>query len=149
MKTSVTTKIKDIKFGAKEDQITLTIDGNITDVQVSILRSIKKTGVAFVSFSSSQLDIDDVEKEDVREGIRGSINNDGTVNVDRDGEDPNQLTIDEAEVEEGDEEDTGPTEEEQEGDGEPEDGTDGEEDPEQKEESECPPIDVSDDDLPF
>jgi hypothetical protein len=60
MKTNVTTKIKDIKFGAKED---------------------------------------------VREGIRGSISRDGTVNVDRESDDPNQLTIDETEVFEGEEDD--------------------------------------------
>ncbi|MEK3964057.1 MULTISPECIES: hypothetical protein [Paenibacillus] len=44
MKANVTTKIKDIKFGNKEDVITLTIEGNITDQQVSILRNIKNTG---------------------------------------------------------------------------------------------------------
>jgi hypothetical protein len=105
MKTNVTTKIKDIKFGAKEDVITLTIDGNITDEQVSILRTIKKTGVAFVSFSSSQVDIDDVDREDLREGIRGSISGDGIVSVDRESDDPNQLTIDETEVDDGEEDD--------------------------------------------
>lgn len=91
MKTNVTTKIKDIKFGAKEDVITLTIDGNITDQQVSILRNIKSTGVAFVSFSSSQLDMDDVEYETPHEGVRGTINKDGTAHVDS-----GQMTLEEA-----------------------------------------------------
>lgn len=91
MKTNVTTKIKDIKFGAKEDVITLTIDGNITDEQVSILRNIKKTGVAFVSFSSSQADLDDYKAEEPRQGVSGTINPDGTAHVDS-----GQMTLEEA-----------------------------------------------------
>lgn len=91
MKTNVTTKIKDIKFGAKEDVITLTIDGNITDQQVSILRNIKSTGVAFVSFSSSQLDMDDVEYEEPHQGISGTIDKDGSAHVDS-----RQMTLEEA-----------------------------------------------------
>lgn len=91
MKTNVTTKIKDIKFGAKEDVITLTIDGNITDQQVSILRNIKSTGVAFVSFSSSQLDMDDIEHEKPHQGVRGTIDKDGIAHVDS-----GQMTLEEA-----------------------------------------------------
>ncbi|MFD5020056.1 hypothetical protein ACFWMP_14230 [Paenibacillus sp. NPDC058367] len=91
MKTSVTTKIKDIKFGAKEDVITLTIDGNITDEQVSILRNIKNTGVAFVSFSSSQADLDDYKPTHTHQGVRGTIDKDGSVSVDS-----GQMTIEEA-----------------------------------------------------
>jgi hypothetical protein len=82
MKTNVTAKIKDLKFGVKEDQITLTIDGNITDDQVSILRKIKKTGVAFVCFSSSQADFEDIEEEEVQHrGIQYQQHRDGTVVV--------------------------------------------------------------------
>ncbi|MGE7614733.1 hypothetical protein [Paenibacillus sp. NPDC101420] len=91
MKTNVTTKIKDIKFGAKEDVITLTIDGNITDEQVSILRNIKNTGVAFVSFSSSQADLDDFVPTHTHQGVSGTIDKDGSVNVDS-----GQMTIEEA-----------------------------------------------------
>lgn len=91
MKTNVTTKIKDIKFGAKEDVITLTIDGNITDEQVSILRNIKNTGVAFVSFSSSQADLDDYKPTHTHQGVRGTIDKDGSVSVDS-----GQMTIEEA-----------------------------------------------------
>lgn len=90
MKTSVTTKIKDIKFGAKEDVITLMIDGNITDKQVSILRNIKSTGVAFVSFSSSQTDLDDYTPTHTHQGVRGTIDKDGSVNVDS-----GQMTLEE------------------------------------------------------
>lgn len=94
MKTSVTTKIKDIKFGAKEDTITLTIDGNISDQQANILRAIKKTGVAFVSFSSSQLDIDDMRPAD-REGLSYTLNN-GEVEVeDKD----RQMSLDDVKLE--------------------------------------------------
>lgn len=91
MKTNVTTKIKDIKFGAKEDVITLTIDGNITDEQVSTLRNIKKTGVAFVSFSSSQADLDDFKPAEPHQGVSGTINPDGTAHVDS-----GQMTLEDA-----------------------------------------------------
>lgn len=104
MKTNVTTKIKDIKFGVKEDVITLTIDGNITDEQVSILRNIKKTGVAFVSFSSSQADLDDYDREEPRKGVSGTIDSDGIAHVDS-----GQMTLEEAAAvaEDGDEQDSG------------------------------------------
>lgn len=114
MKTNVTTKIKDIKFGAKEDVITLTIDGNITDEQVSILRNIKNTGVAFVSFSSSQADLDDFKPEEPHQGVSGTISSDGTAHVDS-----GQVTLEEAAAssEEDNEEQDADSDEDQDEDG--------------------------------
>lgn len=145
MKTNVTTKIKDIKFGAKEDVITLTIDGNISDEQVSILRNIKKTGVAFVSFSSSQADLDDFKPEDPRQGVSGTINPDGTAHVDH-----GQMTLEEAaaaaaaaEEDQEEDEDKGPDDgddvEDKEGEGYPGDLDDGD----------GPPMPEDADDLPL
>lgn len=142
MKTNVTTKIKDIKFGAKEDVITLTIDGNITDQQVSILRNIKNTGVAFVSFSSSQADLDDYKPEELHQGVSGTIDKDGTAHVDS-----GQMTLEEAAAasEEG-----GEGEDQDPADGE-DNGHDGEDDEEREPSGEeGPPLGVEDpDDLPF
>ncbi|WP_313639581.1 hypothetical protein [Paenibacillus sp.] len=160
MKTNVTTKIKDIKFGAKEDVITLTIDGNITDEQVSILRNIKNTGVAFVSFSSSQADLDDYSPVQQHQGIRGTIDKDGSVSMDS-----GQMTLEEvAKVseEDGEEEER---EDDQNEDIEKEDddqekqhedeGPDSEqgdveqEDQQEPDDTDGPEIPENDDDLPF
>ncbi|NRF91500.1 hypothetical protein HQN89_10760 [Paenibacillus frigoriresistens] len=102
MKTNVTAKIKDLKFGVKEDQITLTIDGNITDEQVSILRKIKKTGVAFVGFSSSQMDFEDEDEFDgPRKGLQVVTNASGVVESVTDlNEEGEQLAIDDVVTEE-------------------------------------------------
>ncbi|MDF9845134.1 MULTISPECIES: hypothetical protein [unclassified Paenibacillus] len=143
MKTNVTTKIKDIKFGAKEDVITLTIDGNITDEQVSILRNIKKTGVAFVSFSSSQADLDDYDREEPRKGVSGKIDPDGTAHVDA-----GQMTLEEAAVAagDGDEQDSGDAEE----DGEDlNDDQDGDDYPGDLDDQNGPPMPDDADDLPL
>jgi single-stranded DNA-binding protein len=142
MKTNVTTKIKDIKFGAKEDVITLTIDGNISDQQVSILRNIKKTGVAFVSFSSSQADLDDFEAPQVHEGIKGTIDSDGSVSVDS-----GQMTLEEVADVAEEEDENEEREDNQNEDVEKED--DDQEEQQDPDEENCPPINESDDDLPF
>jgi hypothetical protein len=160
MKTSVTTKIKDIKFGAKEDVITLTIDGNITDEQVSILRNIKSTGVAFVSFSSSQTDLDDYTPTHTHQGVRGTIDKDGSVQVD-----PGQMTLEEvgnvdeedSEEEESDDdqqedvekEDDDQEEQHEDEDPDIEQGDVEQEDQQEQNDADGPNIPENDDDLPF
>lgn len=146
MKTNVTTKIKDIKFGAKEDVITLTIDGNITDEQVSILRNIKKTGVAFVSFSSSQADLDDYDREEPRKGVSGTINADGTAHVDS-----GQMTLEEASAAAADEDEQDSGDAEQDGEdlsADEDDNTDGDDYPGDLDYQNGPPMPEDADDLP-
>lgn len=147
MKTNVTTKIKDIKFGAKEDVITLTIDGNITDEQVSILRNIKKTGVAFVSFSSSQADLDDYDREEPRKGLSGTIDSDGTAHVDA-----GQMTLEEAAAaaEDGDEQDAADSEDDREDLSDDEDDDNDEDDyPGDLDDQDGPPMPNDADSLPL
>ncbi|OKP97734.1 hypothetical protein [Paenibacillus sp. P46E] len=146
MKTNVTTKIKDIKFGAKEDVITLTIDGNITDEQVSILRNIKNTGVAFVSFSSSQADLDDYKPEQTHQGVSGTIDKDGTAHVNS-----GQMTLEEAAAAA----ENGGDDQEEHDNQDPEDGEDSDEEkdgdgyPGDLDEENGPPMGEDADDLPL
>ncbi|MGG4452381.1 hypothetical protein [Brevibacillus porteri] len=88
MKTEVKAMFQDFNAGAKKDVIKFEVKGDLTDEQIVALHKLKG-GSVFVQISSSQMDMDDIEGEE-HEGIKYSINEDGTVSVPA-----NQMTIDE------------------------------------------------------
>jgi hypothetical protein len=112
----------------KKDEVVLEfqVRGELSDEQVVKLARLKSAGAVVVDIRTSQTDIDDYYHETPREGIRGTVNPDGTINV-GDG----QVTIEEVgEQPATDEETTEPSDQEQE--------TDEETDQEPDEESELP-----------
>jgi chemotaxis response regulator CheB len=92
MKTFINAKIKDIKL-AKEEVITLTLD-SLNGDQLETLRKIMKQGTAYITFNSSQTDVDDYyEYHSSREGVRGTVYPDGTINLNQ--KDEGQVTLEE------------------------------------------------------
>ncbi|CAM3366433.1 hypothetical protein PALU110988_18840 [Paenibacillus lupini] len=130
MKTFINAKIKDIKL-AKEEVITLTLD-SLNGDQLEILRQIKKQGTAYITFNSSQTDVDDYyEYHSSREGVRGTVNSDGTINLNQ--KDEGQVTLEEVgEQPAPDEETTEPSDQEQES------GEETEQEPAEESEDELP-----------
>lgn len=88
MKTEVKAMFQDFNAGAKKDVIKFEVKGDLTDEQIVALHKLKG-GTVFVQISSSQMDMDDIEGDE-HEGIKYSVNGDGTVSVPA-----NQMTIDE------------------------------------------------------
>ncbi|MBY0088441.1 hypothetical protein [Brevibacillus brevis] len=88
MKTEVKALFKDFNAGEKKDVLKFELKGDMTDAQIVALHKLKG-GQVFVQISSSQMDMDDIEGEE-HEGIKYSVNGDGTVSVPT-----NQMTIDE------------------------------------------------------
>ncbi|WP_312118277.1 hypothetical protein [Brevibacillus reuszeri] len=88
MKTEVKALFKKFNANDKKDVIEFELKGDLSGDQLLALHKLKG-GQVFVQISSSQMDLDDLE-DDEHEGIKYSVNGDGTVIVPL-----NQMTIDE------------------------------------------------------
>lgn len=88
MKTEVKALFKKFNANDKKDVIEFELKGDLSGDQLLALHKLKG-GQVFVHISSSQMDIDDLDEEE-REGLKYSINGDGTVIVPA-----NQMSIDE------------------------------------------------------
>ncbi|GIO10212.1 hypothetical protein J31TS6_62400 [Brevibacillus reuszeri] len=98
MKTEVKALFKKFNANDKKDVIEFELKGDLSGDQLLALHKLKG-GQVFVQISSSQMDLDDLDEEE-REGLKYSVNGDGTVIVPA-----NQMTIDEV-PKEGQGEDT-------------------------------------------
>ncbi|SDW79634.1 hypothetical protein [Paenibacillus sp. CF384] len=79
----------------KKDETVLEfqVRGDLSDEQILALHKLKAAGQVTLGVGSSQMDIDDIRSAVQHEGIRGTIDKDGSVNVDDGGR---QLTLEEA-----------------------------------------------------
>ncbi|MDQ0114306.1 hypothetical protein [Paenibacillus harenae] len=79
-----------------ETELGFFVRGNLSDEQIVKLARLKQAGEVIIDIRTSQYEIDDYDREEPRQGVRGTIAQDGTISVDS-----NQVTIDEVAVHEG------------------------------------------------
>jgi phosphosulfolactate synthase (CoM biosynthesis protein A) len=100
----------------KKDEVVLEfqVRGELSDEQVVKLARLKSAGAVVVDIRTSQTDIDDYYHETPREGIRGTINSDGSINVET--KEEGQVTIEEVGEQREASETTEPSDQEQQSD---------------------------------
>ncbi|MGG1638290.1 hypothetical protein [Paenibacillus sp. NRS-1760] len=91
MKTSVNVNFTKNNTNKKDETIfEFQVRGNLSDEQIVRLARLKGAGEVIIDIRTSQAEIDDYEEEERHEGVRGTIEKDGSVNLDK-----GQMTIDE------------------------------------------------------